>query len=166
MSEEEYLRTSYNGVDPEFRDGELLERSLPKYSHSRTQVRICHVFESHPGLNRLKPATELRLRLRPGRIAVADIAVFESEPQDEVPATPPLIAIEILSDTDRMSDVTDKLAEYRAWGVPHVWLADPRKRRLYVLDDTFHEVAQWQIAEPPLTLTKDDVFDPPATSHS
>ena len=39
-----------------------------------------------------------------------------------VPTIPPFVAIEILSPDDRMTDVRNKLAEYRAWGVTHVWL--------------------------------------------
>lgn len=31
LSEEEYLRTSYSGVDREFRDGDLVERSVPRW---------------------------------------------------------------------------------------------------------------------------------------
>lgn len=34
---EEYLRTSFPDLDKEYRDGELVERSLPDYLHSKTQ---------------------------------------------------------------------------------------------------------------------------------
>jgi Uma2 family endonuclease len=37
-----------------------------------------------------------------------------------VPDTPPLIVVEILSPDDRLTEVREKLEEYRAWGVPHV----------------------------------------------
>jgi Uma2 family endonuclease len=39
---------------------------------------------------------------------------YPKEPQERVPAAPPFVAIEILSPDDRMADVRDKLAEYRA----------------------------------------------------
>jgi Uma2 family endonuclease len=40
---------------------------------------------------------------------------------------PPIVAIEIVSPDDR----TDRLEDYRRWGVPHVWLVDPQLKRLY-----------------------------------
>jgi Uma2 family endonuclease len=51
-----------------------------------------------------------------------------------VPDTPPLVAIEILSPDDRLIEVRQKLEEYQAWGVPHIWLIDPRSHRFYTCD--------------------------------
>ena len=34
---EEYLRASYPDLDKEYRDGVLVERSLPDYLHGKTQ---------------------------------------------------------------------------------------------------------------------------------
>jgi Uma2 family endonuclease len=39
---------------------------------------------------------------------------------------PAHIAIEILSEDDRMTKVLEKLTEYELKGVPHIWLVDPR----------------------------------------
>jgi Uma2 family endonuclease len=48
--------------------------------------------------------------------------------------TAPLIAIEILSRRDEMSDVLEKLDEYRAFGVPHVWVIDPRRKKAFTYE--------------------------------
>ena len=40
ISEEEYLHTSFPGVDCEYRDGELVERALPEYIHGRAQLEL------------------------------------------------------------------------------------------------------------------------------
>jgi hypothetical protein len=40
VSVEEYLHTSFPGVDPEYRDGELTERAPPDYLHGRTQALV------------------------------------------------------------------------------------------------------------------------------
>jgi hypothetical protein len=45
--------------------------------------------------------------------------VFHPREPGLVPDTPPLIAIEILSPDDLLTEVREKLEEYRAWGVPH-----------------------------------------------
>lgn len=44
----------------------------------------------------------------------------------------PELIVEVLSPNDRWSQVTDKLEEYFAIGVKIVWVADPRKKYIYV----------------------------------
>jgi len=39
-----------------------------------------------------------------------------------------------------MAEVRNKLAEYRAWGVTHVWLVDPHSKRMYTCDAKLIEV--------------------------
>ena len=39
--------------------------------------------------------------------------------------------IEILSRRDEMSDLLEKLDEYAAFGVPHIWVLDPRRRKAF-----------------------------------
>lgn len=36
----EYLHTSFPNLDREYRDGEIVERSLPDYLHARTQMLL------------------------------------------------------------------------------------------------------------------------------
>jgi Uma2 family endonuclease len=81
------------------------------------------------------------------------------EPQERVPSTPPLVAIEILSPEDKMTEVRDKLAEYRAWGIVHVWLVDPHSKRMYVCDAGLTEVATLPIPELGIELTPADIFE-------
>jgi Uma2 family endonuclease len=76
-----------------------------------------------------------------------------------VPDTPPLIAVEILSPDDRLTEVREKLEEYRAWGVPHVWLVDPHSRRLYSCDAGLREVASFLVGELDIEVTPDQVFE-------
>ena len=72
---------------------------------------------SHEEGNRLYVIPEVRHRVREGRYRIPDIAVFEGEPEGEVPSTPPLVAIEILSPDDRIGYIVPKLKDYRQWGV-------------------------------------------------
>ena len=56
-----------------------------------------------------------------------------SEPeQDFFLALAPDLAVEVVSPSDRMTDVNDKVAEYRVAGVRLVWVVEPRARRATV----------------------------------
>jgi Uma2 family endonuclease len=160
LSVEEYLRTSFPGVDPEYRDGEIVERSLPDYSHGKIQVNIGAFFKAHRKILNLFPGSEVRLPIRPGRFIIPDVTVFwPHEPPASPPKERPLIVIEILSPDDRMSDVRVKLQEYTDWGVPHIWLVDPATRSLYSCTDGLHEVQTFHLPEVNLTVTPADIFD-------
>ena len=88
-----------------------------------------------------------------------DIAVFEGEPEGEVPSTPPLVAIEILSPDDRIGYIVPKLEEYRHWGLRYIWLADPEDRKLFTYGDNgLHEVKELGLLEYQITLTRADIF--------
>jgi len=76
-----------------------------------------------------------------------------------VPDTPPLIAVEILSPDDRLSEVREKLEEYREWGVTHVWLVDPHSRRLYSCDQGLREVSFFRVGERSLEVMPDQLFE-------
>lgn len=156
---EEYLHTAFPDLDKEYRDGVLVERSLPDYLHSKTQGLLIVLFAALRKAFPVFVCPELRLRVRPGLYRIPDVSVFyPNEPQERVPATPPFVAIEILSLDDRMADVRDKLAEYRAWGVTYVWLVDPHSKRMYTCDAELVEVSVLRITELGLELKPADIF--------
>jgi Uma2 family endonuclease len=161
MSVEEYLHTSFPDLDKEYRDGELIDRSMPDYPHSRAQIRLGSFFETRPQALRLYPGSELRLKIRDGLYRIPDIAVFHpTEPAEGVPSLLPFIVIEILSPDDRMTAVIEKLDDYKTWGVPHVWFVDPHSRRLYTYDQGLHAVEALRVPELDLAVTRADVFKP------
>jgi Uma2 family endonuclease len=55
--------------------------------------------------------------------------------------------------------VREKLEEYKAWGVPHVWLVDPHGKRLYVCDKGLMEVTSLQVPELGIELLPGRIFD-------
>ena len=156
---QEYLRTSFPNPDPEFRDGELIERSMPDYLHGKTQALLSAFFMALRKRHSLYPCSETRVRLSGKRVLIPDVAVFHPYEPEQVPDSPPLVAIEILSPDDRLDEVREKLEEYRAWGVPNVWLVDPHSRRLYVCQDRLNEVENLKIAGLGIELSPADVFD-------
>jgi Uma2 family endonuclease len=164
ISLDEYLHTSFPGLDREFRDGELVERSMPDYPHGKCQLKIGAFFMALPRELRLYPCSETRLRLSNNRVLIPDVAVFHPDEPSGVPDSPPLVAIEILSPGDRLGDVREKLEEYRVWGVSYVWLVDPHSRRLYSCLETsgegrLREVDCFRIEDPEVELSPQDIFD-------
>lgn len=158
LSVEEYLHTSFPDLDREYRDGEIVERTLPDYPHGKTQSLLSAFFLGFGKQFSLHPCVETRMRVRPTRFLIPDVAVFHPDEPDAIPDTPPLIAIEILSPDDRLGEVREKLEEYRTWGVPHVWLVDPRSRRFYTCDAGLTETSSLRVPELGIELTPHDLF--------
>jgi Uma2 family endonuclease len=163
VTEEQYLHTSFPGVDPEYRDGQVIARGTPDTPHSEAQGNAGSYFVSlrkNAGLP-FHGRLSLRHRVRAGRYLIPDVSVHWPErPSELIPSNPPLIVIEILSPDDRMSVVLAKLEEYLNWGVPHVWFVDPHTRVLSVYDRTgLHTVSQFEIPEANRPLTLADLFD-------
>ncbi len=96
LSVEQYLHTSFPDLDKEYRDGELVERSLPTFEHGETQLRIGAFFAALRKSHSLHAAAETRMRIRTGLYLIPDVAVFQGVRPASVPDNPPLIAIEIL----------------------------------------------------------------------
>jgi Uma2 family endonuclease len=159
LSAEEYLHTSFPDLDREYRDGELVERSLPDYLHGKTQGMFFAFFLAVRARLQLFPSVETRMKLGPSVYLIPDVSVFWPHEPPKVPEKPPLIVIEVLSEDDRMKDVRAKLDEYRAWGVAHVWLVDPHSRRFYTCDDRLTEVATLTVAELDLEILPENIFD-------
>jgi Uma2 family endonuclease len=160
ISVAEYLRTSYPDLDREYRDGEVLERALPDRLHAFTQGLLAALLISLRASFKVFVYPEMRVQLRPRRFLIPDLCVYLHEkPEKLVPDTPPLIAIEILSPDDRMSEVLAKLEEYRQWGVRHVWLVDPHAKRMYTCDAGLVEVTTLNIPELQLEVKPADIFE-------
>ena len=76
--------------------------------------------------------SELRVRIEPRLFRVIDFVVYrDARPEGRYGTSPAYVAIEIVSPDDRHSELTERLGDYRRWGVQHVWLVDPQLKRLY-----------------------------------
>ena len=129
MDAAEYLRTSFEGADCEYLDGEIVERNMGELPHGDLQLTIALL------LRRLRPklgirvVTEIRIQINPHRYRVADIAVWRNDDIGTgIPTVPPFLAIEILSPEDRMVRMTAKIQEYLSSGVEWVWVIDPEEK--------------------------------------
>jgi len=70
------------------------------------------------------------------RYRLPDVCVTLGLPDEQIYTTPPFLCIEILSPEDQMGRVLVKIADYLNFGVPYVWVIDPRKRRATVYTPT------------------------------
>jgi Uma2 family endonuclease len=157
VSLEEYLNTAYS-PDREFVDGEVVERNVGELPHSTVQSNL--VFFIRQRNPELFVYPEQRVRTIPGRRSrVPDICVTLQNPHTDVFEFPPFIAIEILSRRDEMSDVLEKLEEYAAFGVPHIWVFDPRRRRAFTYENgRLEEVKADTITAGEIRLPLEEVF--------
>jgi Uma2 family endonuclease len=129
---EEYLRTAYH-PDCDYVDGEILERNLGERDHSTVQKRLILFFGNREQQWKAFVYPEQRVQVSATRFRVPDICVYiGSEPQDQVFHTPPFICIEVLSPEDRWERTQQKLDDYLNFGVPNVWVLNPREKRAWV----------------------------------
>ncbi len=160
ITAEQYLHMTFEH-DAEFVNGEIVERAMPDKVHSTIQflilMAIGRLMQSHP----LFPYPELRLRLEPRVYRIPDISVYSGQrPQENVPSTPPLLVIEILSKDDRYHNLMQKLEEYRVWGVPNIWVVDPLAKRLATYSATGPQyVSTLNLPEYSFELTPSALFN-------
>src|SRR5262249_1734161 len=113
----------------EFLDGCVVERNGGTTDHGGAITEVIGFFALHEREWRTFVFPILRIQMSPTRIRVPDVCVYlNKEPEEQVPRTPPFLAVEILSPEDSASGLLEKLEDYRKFGVPFVWLIDPRRR--------------------------------------
>lgn len=126
-------------IERELLRGELKEREMTYRNrfHSRVVSRISQLLlnwaESAPERGGDVFAGEVGCILRrdPDTLVGIDVAYFSrdvmSRQTDRTTLIEgaPVLAVEVLSPSDRVGDVADKVLEYLSVGIPLVWLVDP-----------------------------------------
>ena len=158
VSVEEYLNTSYS-PDMEYVDGVLVEINVGDLIHSLVQSNLVYFLRlKYP---KFKVMPEVRSRTSKTRYRLPDVAVTLRMPEGRFITEPPFIAIEILSEEDRVSRLIEKLKEYAAMGVPNIWVFDPRLKQMFVFHgNSLQEIEGDTIStgEPRIELTRAEVF--------
>lgn len=131
VSVEKYLHSAYH-PDREYVDGEVLERNLGERDHSTVQRELILFFGTRRRTWSVFVFPEQRVQVSPTRFRVPDICVFAGkEPEDQIFRTPPFICIEILSPEDRWTRMQQEIDDYLRFGVPYVFVLDPRDQRAW-----------------------------------
>ena|SRR5689334_24274135 len=158
ISVEEYLNTAYD-PDVEYVDGVLVERNVGDRFHSWIQRNLIVALSvKYP---KVFPFPELRSKTRETRYRLPEVCVTLTWPETDYLLDAAFLAIEILSESDTMTRVIEKLEEYEEKGVKNIWLIDPRLRKMFVYSGgTLQEIHGDTVAteNPRLELTRDEIF--------
>ena len=131
ISLDEYLKSSYE-PDCDYVDGVLEGRNLGEWTHGRLQMVLGRYVGNRERVWRVRVACEVRVLISSTRIRIPDLCIVSDQaPVEEILIHPPLVCIEILSPEDRWTRVEQRIAEFLAMGVPHVWMFDPQERKVY-----------------------------------
>ena len=132
VSVEEYLNTSYD-PDCDYVDGRIEERNVGEFDHSSLQTAIGSFFFVRRKQFGVHAVVEQRVQVSSTRFRVPDLCLIsETETPEPVFRSPPLLVVEILSREDRMSKLLERVKDYLEFGVPCVWVIDPRTHRAWI----------------------------------
>jgi Uma2 family endonuclease len=159
ISVEEYLSTSYD-PDVEYVDGVLVERNVGDWPHSLVQRNlIVSLSRKYP---EIFAVPELRSQTRATRFRLPDVCVLLAPPRTKYMVDAAFLAIEVLSEDDRMTKTMERLEEFDRKGVPNIWVIDPRLLTVSIYSNgVLNEVRDDSIAtagDPRLELTRDEIF--------
>lgn len=161
VSAAEYLSTVYR-PDCDYVDGDILERNVGEKDHSMFQGELLTWLNVRRQSLGIRALVEQRLRVSATRYRIPDICVYLGrEPDEQVFSTPPFICVEILSPRDTLTSLRDRIDDYLAFGVPHVWLVDPTARRAWACSEAgFLEVRDLNLrsAGPEIVIPLAEVF--------
>jgi Uma2 family endonuclease len=158
VSVEEYLNTAYD-PDVEFVDGLLVERNVGDWLHSLIQSNV--LFALRRKYPHLKVVAELRSSVTGTRYRLPDVSVLLAPPRTRYMSEAAFLVVEVLSESDVMSVVIEKLREYAVKGIPNIWLIDPRLQLMSVyrrptLDEIEGEVIS--TADGSVELSRSEIF--------
>jgi Uma2 family endonuclease len=160
ISVAEYLATAYR-PDRDYLEGEVRERNLGEYDHARLQSKLMLYFGNREDQLGVIGIVEQRVQVRPNRFRVPDFCLLRANATPEqIVRTAPLLAVEVLSPDDRLTEMQDRVDDYIAMGVPVVWVVDPKKRRAWIHTQSGIEEARGgELPGPGFAIPFQSLFD-------
>ena len=155
---DEYLITS---CDPgvEYVDGVLVERNVGDWLNGLVQSSL--IFALRLTYPEVFVIPELRSR-RARSVSAFPMSVCCSIlPKTKYLLDAAFVAIEILSEVERMTRIMEKLEEYEQKGGPNIWVIDPRLKMMSAYShEALQEIRADVIAtgKPRLELTRQEIF--------
>ena len=142
ISVEEYLNTSYR-PDRDYVGGAIVERPVGEYDHSRLQMLVAGILLANEALWSTRTLPEQRVQVTRDRFRIPDVCVIRRGAEQQVITRPPVLCIEVISKDDTASGLEERVQDYLRFGVPTVWVIDPRTRLafIYTPDGIRHDVS-------------------------
>jgi Uma2 family endonuclease len=159
ISVSEYLNSSYS-PDRDFVDGRVEERNVGEHDHAALQAALILWFGQRQTEWHIEVLPEQRMRVSPTRFRVPDICLVSlDEPVEQILTKPPLACIEILSPEDTLRRMQERVSDYRAFGVPNIWVLDPATQKGYDCTSSgFLEATKFAITGTPISLVLSELF--------
>jgi Uma2 family endonuclease len=161
VSVREYLATSYR-PDCEYVDGRIEERNVGEYDHGLLQTILGYLFMTHRNDWGVQVVTDVRMQVNSSHFRVPDLSVLRADaPKEQIITHPPLIVIEILSPEDRLSRFQDRIEDYLAFGIEHIWIIDPERRAAFTATSSgLHPVHtnELTVPETPIRVVLSELF--------
>ncbi|MCR9294655.1 MAG: Uma2 family endonuclease [bacterium] len=146
MTTAQLLALPDDGVERELIRGELRERPMTRRNrlHAAAEARIAQILRNWLEQNPQVAADVLSgeagaiLAQQPDTTVGIDVAVFSLDTlrgqtdESRYVVGIPLLAVEILSPTDKHEEIHEKIKEYQRVGVPLIWEVDPDFRTVRV----------------------------------
>jgi len=177
MTAEDLLALPDDGYTYELVEGELRQMPPTSGEHSRVELYIAFWLMSFVYRNRLGKVygsdAGFRLKRSPDTVLCPDTSFVRTErvPQDDrtgIMELPPDLAVEVVSPSNTINDMDDKVGVYLAAGTSLVWVVRPRHRQVTVYTSVGHarilgdtDVLDGGDVLPGFTLPVVDVFRDP-----
>src|ERR1700689_2500201 len=111
VSLSEYLNTSYR-PDCDYLDGELLERNVGEWDHARLQGLLSGYLSNREKQLGIVTVLAQRVQVKTTRFRVPDTPVLPApSPAGGIITEPPFLCVEILSPSDRVVEMQDRIRD-------------------------------------------------------
>jgi Uma2 family endonuclease len=158
LSLDEYLHSNWR-PDCDFVDGVTEERNIGAFDHS---CMVSYLLWALSGKQEWKnwpviPLPGVRMRISPTRVRVPDVCVIaRGGSREQILTQPPLAIFEVLDEEDRFLAMMRKFGDFARFGVEHIWIIDPARRRAdRYIDGGLEKVRTGELAVPETTIRVD-----------
>jgi Uma2 family endonuclease len=145
MTADELQALPEDGIDRELIRGQLRERPMTRRNrwHSSVESLICRMLgnwlanQPEPRGQVVSGEAGFLLSRNPDTAVGIDVAYVSPEVATAEPSAPyfpgpPVLAVEILSPSDKQEEIDEKIQLYMETGVPIVWVVHPRFKTITV----------------------------------
>ncbi len=111
----------------EYWHGAAVQKSMPNSIHGFLEGILVALLKSLG----YRAGSEIKLKIDPDLQLIPDVIAKRGIFELPYPVSPLEIAIEILSDEDRMSRILSKCKTYQLWGFEQIYVIDPEARLVF-----------------------------------